>query len=292
MQPTFYSRSFGFAHFRRQRRFPIFGFTLIELLVVIAVIAILAALLLPALSRAKFAATNTVCKNNLRQLGVALEMYAASHEVYPASYVTISFDPKLGTGLGWSWTHFLALSIVFGETNDPKAMAKVGSFWCPLLSRGPTLGMVPETTYSYNANGVGQWFAPLGLGGTNPQGSRPGDLPTFVLTRSSAVKVPSEMIAFGDRFVRSSDPNMDGGMVDSTRMRPLPPNQSFAGYSTPPRQWPAYKNHRGRFNRVFCDGHVETEDMSRPFVPSDDYLKRWNNDNEPHREAWGPRLSP
>ena len=58
------------------------GFTLIELLVVISIIALLMAILMPVLQKAKGAAKAVMCKSNMRQIGVAADLYANAHDSY------------------------------------------------------------------------------------------------------------------------------------------------------------------------------------------------------------------
>ncbi len=68
------------------RRIHIRGFTLIELLVIIAIIAILTSILLPVLNRAREKGRQAVCINNLKQIGLAIHMYANDHDGYLVPY--------------------------------------------------------------------------------------------------------------------------------------------------------------------------------------------------------------
>src|SRR4029078_8330773 len=86
--------------FHCQRR----AFTLVELLVVIAIIGLLVALLLPAIQAAREAARRSQCKNNLKQIGLALHNYESARGAFPPGFVSRATAPNgPGLGPGWGW---------------------------------------------------------------------------------------------------------------------------------------------------------------------------------------------
>jgi prepilin-type N-terminal cleavage/methylation domain-containing protein len=292
------------------------GFTLIELLVVIAIIAILAALLLPALASAKYQAKNAVCKNNLRQISLAVQLYVTTHNVFPPNYNWERAPDAQQQFWFERWETKLELNardIIVANPNPPlnnpptkddlEYHVMGGVFRCPLNTRTKTTGWwkveggdkvemwsLPFNAYGYNSWGTAYENQLLGLGGAS-FGPWPLSKTPFRFTRESAVVRPVDMLELGDIFLRSQNPSRDGQVCNDFDGSLIAPSVKSGGgwwsappQITPPKQQYGFKMHHGRANRTFVDGHLESEDLRKPFRTFDAVLSRWNNDNKPHRE--------
>lgn len=103
------------------------GFTLIELLVVIAIIAILVALLLPAVQQAREAARRAACKNNLKQIGLALHNYHDVHNAFPPGWMGVTDRrPDVVGESGFAWATmilpYLDQAPLYGQMDFSLAM--------------------------------------------------------------------------------------------------------------------------------------------------------------------------
>ncbi len=130
------------------------AFTLIELLVVIAIIAILIALLLPAVQQAREAARRTQCKNNMKQLGLALHNYHDTYKVFPPGTVNPLGDDPNGRngngqpGIGAPWSVFLLPYL--DQTNHYNGFTKIVS------ERPEVVDWFGNTTYTNQGITVGR----------------------------------------------------------------------------------------------------------------------------------------
>lgn len=226
------------------------AFTLVELLVVVAIIGILAGLLLPALTRAKARGQGTFCMNNLRQLGLALHLYAGDHGdrlPYNMGADGIRRTVADGTLLNWAnnvmtWeldpantNHILMSRGSFGAY----AGGVAGLFRCP--SDRVLSGIQEEAGWKERVRSVSM-NAMIGNAGEFLDGSvntnNPGYYQFFKL---SDIPAPFQIFAFVEEHPDSINDGYFLNRYGSHEWIDLP-----ASY------------HAGAANFLFSDGHAET----------------------------------